>query len=185
MPKATWGEGDNPLTAEDIDGAERPEARARYSGPLPLAGTYRWTLLGLKKEVSSNGNSMVRVMAELDGSWKPNHKQYNGAVLFDRVTLTKANAPNVANFLDAIGATSADLMNNSIVDEDGNITKLGRVGDPAGIQVFITVKQSKVTPQYPNARLETGYAPYIMVEEGDDDAPVGAGTPNGQGEPPF
>lgn len=184
MPKATWGAGDNPLTAEDIEAAEAPETRQRYSGEVPPGGTYRFTLGRLKKDVSSNGNDMIRIMAFVDGSWKPNHKQYDGAPLFTQVTLTKANAPNVKNFLESIGATSADLMKGTVTDEAGYITKLGRVGDPEGIQVYVTVQQSKPTPEYPNRRLETAYAPFIMVEDGDDDA-AGAGTEDDGGEPPF
>lgn len=184
MPKATWGAGDNPLTADDIDGAERVETRARYSGEVPPGGTYRWRLGRLKKVVSSNGNDMINVMAFLDGTWKPNHKQYDGAPLWDRVVLTNANAKNVANFLDAIGATGADLMKGTIVDEDGFITKLGKVGDPEGILVYITVQRSKPTPEYPNVRLETAFAPYIMVEDDEDDS-AGADSSEGGEEPPF
>lgn len=185
MPKATWGAGDNPLTADDIEGAESPESRPRYSGEVPPGGTYRFTLGRLKKDRSSNGNDMIRIIAFLDGTWKPNHKQYDGAPLFTQVTLTKANAPNVKNFLEAIGATSKDLMSGTIVDEGGYITKLGRVGDPQGIQVYITVKQSKRTAEYPNPRLETDYAPFIMVDDdGDDD--LGPADDDGDGtEPPF
>jgi hypothetical protein len=181
MPKATWGAGDNPLTADDIDGAERAETRQRYSGPMPQPGTYRWRLGRLKKVTSSNGNDMINVMAFLDGDWKPNHKQYDGAVLFDRVVLTSGNKANVANFLDAIGATGKDLMSGTLIDEAGYITKLGSVGDPEGILVYITVQHSKPTPEYPDKRLETGYAPYIMVEE-DDDA---TGSDDQDDPPPF
>lgn len=184
MPKATWGAGDNPLTADDIEGAERPEVRTRYSGPLPPAGTYRFTIRRMKKQVSAKGNDMIVVRAELDGSWKPNHKQYDGANLFDNVVLTKANAQNVANFLDAIGATSTDLMKGVIVDDAGYITKFGRLGDPEDIQVYITVQQSRPTAEFPNPRLETGYAPYLMVDEedGEGDGADGDGV---EVDPPF
>lgn len=188
MPKATWGAGDNPLTADDIEQAQAPESRARYSGEVPPGGTYRFTLGRLKKDVSSNGNDMIRITAFLDGDWKPNHKQYNGAPLFTQVTLTKSNAPNVKNFLESIGATSKDLMTGTITDESGFITKLGRVGDPEGIQVYVTVKQSTRTAEYPNPRLETAYAPFIIVEDDDADdtgTDDGAVTGDGDDEPPF
>ena len=184
MPKAKWGAGDNPLTAGDIDNAEVPESRARYSGELPPSGTYRFTIQSLKQGVSDAGNDKVTLIALLDGTWKSNHKQYDGAPVFHHLALTTANAPQVRNFLDSIGATSADLLNGSVVDEAGYIKKLGRVVDPAGIQVYITVQHSKVTAQYPNKRLEVAYAGYIMVDD-EDGSPDAAGPAGGDEEPPF
>lgn len=168
MPKATWGAGDEALTADDINGAEAPETRTRYSGPVPPGGTYRFVIQSLHQETSSKGNPMVRVIAALDGSWQPNHSQFDGAPVFNYITLTKANAPQVRNFLDAIGATAEDLMNKSIVDENDYITKLGSIGDPAGLLVYINTQVSKPTQQYPNPRLEVMYAGYLPVLEGED-----------------
>lgn len=185
MPKAKWGAGDNPLTAEDIDNAEVVESRARYSGELPPAGTYRFTLGRLKKDISTAGNDKVVVIALLDGSWRKNHKQYDGAPVFHHLALTKKNSQQVRNFLDAIGGTSKDLMQDTITDEAGYITKMGRVGDPEGIQVYITVQHSKTTPEYPNKRLEVSYAGYIMVDDADPDADDGTTDADGGDEPPF
>lgn len=184
MPKAKWGAGDNMLTAADIDNAEVPEQRTRYSGELPPAGTYRFTLTTLKKGTSDAGNDKVTAFWLLDGDWKPNHKQFNGAPVWHHLALTQANAPQVRNFLDSIGATSADLLTGSIVDENDFITKLGRVGDPVGIQAYVTVQHSKPTDKYPNKRLEVAYTGYIMVD--DDDSADAAGPAGADGgEPPF
>lgn len=186
MPKAKWGAGDNPLTAEDIDNAEVPETRIRYSGELPPPGTYRFTLGRIKKAVSNAGNDKIVIMAFLDGSWRRNHKQYDGAPVFQHLALTAANAPQVRNFLDAISATSKDLLNGTLTDENDYITKLGNIGDPEGIQVYITVQHSKTTPEYPNKRLEVAYAGYIMVDDSDDaDSADAAGPADGGDEPPF
>lgn len=186
MPKAKWGAGDNPLTAADIDGAEPIEGRSRYSGELPAAGTYRWTIQSMQKMTSAAGNDMVLVIAQLDGSWRSNHKKYDTAPVFHYLTLSKANAPGVRNFLDAVGGTSADLMTGAIVDENGYITKLGRVGDPAGIQVYITVQHSKPTDKYPNKRLEVAYGGYLMVDDDDTSTDGDAADDDTDGdEPPF
>lgn len=187
MPKAIWGAGDDALTADDILNAESPETQSRYSGPLPPAGTYRFVLKSLHKETSSKNNPMIRVIAELDGTWQPNHAQFDGAAVFNYITLTKANAPQVRNFLDAIGATPDDLMNRSIVDENDYITKLGKVGDPAGLLVYINCQHSKPTDKYPNKRLEVMYAGYLPVtdEDGDGTDADGAGTEENGEEPPF
>lgn len=182
MPKAKWGAGDSPLTSADIDGAEVQETRQRYSGEVPPAGTYRWAIGSLKQDVSAKGNDKLVIRLELDGTWRKNHKQFDGAPVWQHMGLTSANAENVRNFLDSIGATSKDLMEGSIVDENGYITKLGRVGDPSGIMLFANVKRRKRTADYPDAALEVEYAGYSMADEGAaDDA---AGTDDGE-EPPF
>lgn len=186
MPKAIWGAGDNMLTADDINNAESPESRTRYSGEIPPGGTYRFVIKSLHQETSSKGNPMVRVIAELDGTWQPNHAKYDGCPVFNYITLTKANAPQVRNFLEAIGATPEDLMNKSIVDENDFITKLGSVGDPAGLLVYINTQRSKPTTEYPNSRLEVMYAGYLPVNEVEDETGVGQqaeAIPDN--EPPF
>lgn len=184
MPKAKWGAGDAPLTAADIDGADQIESRTRYSGEVPPGGTYRWTIQSLKQGVSDAGNDKVIVFLTLDGTWKPNHKQWDGAPVWHHLALTQANAAFVKNFLDSIGATSADLMNGSIVDENNYITKLGKVGEPAGIQVYATVQRRKVTAKYPDPALELSYGGYLMVTD-EDDSPDAAGGDAGGEEPPF
>ncbi len=186
MPKAKWGAGDNPLTAADIDGAEPRETRARYSGEVPPGGTYRFMIGSMKQGTSSNGNDKVVIRLELDGSWRKNHAQYNGAPVWQHLGLTQANAENVRNFLDAIGASSADLMSNSVVDENGIITKLGRVGDPAGIMVYANVKRKRVTKEYPDPSLEVDYCGYMPVNEEDEaeESERQAALAEGE-EPPF
>lgn len=169
MPKAKWGAGDSPLTADDIDGAETLETRTRYSGPVPPGGTYRWTISSLKQDVSkASGNDKVVVFLTLDGTWKDNHKEFDGAPIWHHLALTSGNAAFVKNFLESIGATSADLMSGAIVDEAGYITKLGRVGDPAGLQVYATVQRRKPTPEYPDPALELAYGGYLMVTDDDE-----------------
>lgn len=188
MPKAKWGAGDNPLTADDIDGAEQVENRKRYSGPTPPGGTYRFVIQSLKQGESASGNDKVVVFMTLDGEWQPNHKQYDGAPIWHHLALTKANAPQVRNFLDSIGATSSDLLNGALVDENGYITKLGKVGDPAGLMVYANTQRSKPTQQYPDPRLEVMYAGYIPIEDGGDGADGstdGADDGDSAEEPPF
>jgi hypothetical protein len=191
MPKATWGAGDNPLTADDIEGAERAETRTRYSGELPPAGTYRFLIQSIKKDISakkkdgSGGNDKFVILATIDGTWRRNHKQYDGAPVFQHLAFTVANAKNVANFLDAIGAKSKDPY-ISILDDRGYVTKLGSVGDPAGLMVFCNVKHNTPTPEYPNKRLEVDYAGWMYCDDdsaGDDEA-AGSSTDDGE-EPPF
>jgi hypothetical protein len=182
MPKAKWGAGDNALTAADINGAERTEVQTRYSGELPRSGTYRFTIKSLKKAESNAGNPKLVVTSILDGSWLANHKQYDGCPIWDHIPVMASTTSRVANFLDAIGADGTDLMDKCIVDENGYVTKLGSVNDPAGIQVYVNVKYVAGTKEYPNPKIEVGYNGYIPVEEDGDgnDADTDGGD-----EPPF
>jgi len=180
MPKATWGAGDQALSSADVDNAERTEPRKRYSGELPMSGTYRWVIQSLKKGESGAGNPKLIVTSTLDGTWMPNHKTYDGCPVWDHIPVMKSTDSRVANFLDAIGATGDDLLNKCIIDENGYVTKLGNLGDPAGILVYITVKRKVTTKQYPNPGIEVDYNGYIQV---DDDGGADP-TPPGE-EPPF
>lgn len=182
MPKAKWGAGDNALSAGDIDGAERQEAQKRYSGPQPPSGTYRFVLKSLKKDSSAAGNDKVIVTSILDGTWMANHKQYDGFPMWDHLPVMASTKERVANFLDAIGATGADLMEKALVDEQGYITKLGDVGDPAGLLVYITIVRGKPTKEYPNPSMNVGFNGYIQVDEDGSDA---AGTTGDEEPPPF
>jgi hypothetical protein len=191
MPKAKWGTGDDALSAADIDGAERKEGFARYEGETPPPGIYRFVLKSLLKAESGNGNPKIRIISELDGSWKPKHKQYDGFALFDHLPIMKSTAGRVANFLDAIGATGKDLSLGTVVDEDGYITKLGSVGDPAGLLVYINCSKKPASNGYAEG-LQVGFNGYLPVDEADeaDEAPEadedGADESGEDGdEPPF
>lgn len=182
MPKASWGSGDEALTASDIDGAERQEVQKRYSGELPRSGTYRFIIKSLKKGESNSGNPKLVVFATLDGSWRKNHAQYDGCPIWDHLPIMPQTKERVANFLDAIGATGKDLMSGTVVDENGYVTKLGSVGDPAGIMVYINVKYQPAEGQY-QASLKTDYSAYSAVDDPDETA--GGPAAEGDVEPPF
>lgn len=183
MPKAKWGAGDKPLTAEDINGAERRETEKRYSGPLPPAGTYRFIIHSMKQAESNAGNDKVVVAARLDGEWMPNHKIYDGKMIWDHLPIMESTKERVANFLDAIGATGEDLLEDAIVDENGYITKLGALGDPAGLMVYINVVRKKTTKEYPDPDIQVGFNGYIAVDE--DGAAGPSGDDDDDAAPPF
>lgn len=181
MPKAKWGAGDKALSAGDIDGAERSETRKRYSGELPRGGTYRFVIQSIKKDVSAAGNDKALIFSTLDGSWKPNHAQYDGCPVWDHLPVHVTD--RLANFLDAVGATGKDFVDGVIVDENGYFTKLGRVGDPKGLLVYINVKKDKGDGSY-DPSLKVDFNGYMPVDEDDDSAPA-AGADDDGAEPPF
>lgn len=188
MPKATWGTGDEALTAADIDGAESREGFAPYAGPLPPAGVYRFILKFAKKGESGSGNPKLQILLELDGSWKEQHAKFDKCPLWDNMPVMKSTAWRVAAFNEAIGATSADFAKGMVVDEDGKVTKIGKVGDPSGLYVYVSVKQRAASGGY-DASLQLNGAGYLPAPEDGDDADDQDGSDdaddNGDDEPPF
>ena len=185
MPKAKWGAGDEALTAADIDGAERGEVRQRYSGEVPPSGTYRFVIQSIKKAESGAGNPKAVIFATLDGSWRPNHKKYDGAPIWDHLPIMKSTAGRVGNFMDAVGGTGKDLIAGCVVDENGYVEKLGSVGDPKGLMVYITTKREDYegSPQ-----MKTGFNAYMMVDDEDEGADGASEADSDAGddtEPPF
>jgi hypothetical protein len=93
----------------------------------------------------------------------------------------KSTQERVANFMDAIGGTGKDLM-SSVVDENNYITKLGSLGDPKGILVYVNVTRKKMTKEYPDPAIQVGFNGYIPVLDGEDDVADATGD---EDEPPF
>lgn len=169
MPKATWGD----FSHEDIDTARSSEFTP-YAGPIPPSGLYRFVVKSMKQTTSSKDNPMLLTIMELDGSWKPNHKKFDGCPLFDYMPVMKSTAFRVKAFCEAFGITSREFNTKIITDEEGKVTKLGSAGDPNGLEVYANVALQAATDQYAEKiRLNgTGYLPVDDAEEDDeDDAP--------------
>lgn len=124
MVKAKWSATD--VTADDIDNVEEDEFQP-YDGPTPPAGVYRFILRYSRKRVSSKGNDMIENLLILDGSFKPEHKEYDGCPVWDYITIKKSTAARVRSFIDALGVSSSDFLNRTVVDEEDRILKIGSV----------------------------------------------------------
>jgi hypothetical protein len=187
MPKATWGD----FSADDIEKAEvRENQFTPYNGPLPRAGLYRFTLKVAKKGTSQAGNPKLLLIWELDGSWKPEHKKYDGAPLFDHMPVTKSSAFRARAFCDALGMPYKEFQNGIITDEDGKVTKLGRtLGDPAGLQVYANISRRPAEGDYDESLqiVGTGYLPIDDddVEDANDGDAAADDDADDDSEPPF
>jgi hypothetical protein len=139
----------------------------------------------MKVGESRNGNPMLTTILELDGSWKDAHKKFDGCPLFDNMPVMKSTAFRAKAFCEAFGISSKEFNTGIVTDEDGKVTKLGSVGDPAGIEVYINVVKRAATDQYPEGLGLNGTG-YLPVDddpaEDDDDTDEDADTDD---EPPF
>lgn len=185
MPKATWGD----FSSDDIDSAETREGFAPYAGAYPRSGLFRFTIKAMKQGESQKGNPKMLIVAEIDGSWKPEHKKYDGCPLFDHMPVTKQTAFRVKAFCEAVGLPSKEFQNKIITDDDGKVTKLGSLGDPAGLQVYVNITQRPKTEEYPDPQLSlvgTGYLPIDDEDEDEDDEDEVLEDPDDDDdEPPF
>lgn len=188
MPKAKWGSGDDALTAADIDSAKSSEFTP-YTGPIPLSGLYRFVVKQMKQGESDAGNPKLTTILELDGTWKPEHKRYEGCPLFDHMPVIKSAAWRVKAFCEAFGISSKEFYNSVLTDEDGRITKLASAGEPAGLEVYINVKHVAAKGDWAE-KIQLNGAGYLPVDfdPEDDEAQTGDDTDagdDGGDEPPF
>jgi hypothetical protein len=186
MPKAKWGSGDEALTAADIDGAQS-NGFTPYSGPVPPAGLYKFVVKQMSQGQSSTGNPKLLTVMELAGDWKPNHAKYDGCPLFDHMPVMKSTAFRVKAFCEAFGLTSKEFYGGILTDEKGKVTKLGSLGDPAGLEVFVNVSKRPATDQYAESlQLNgTGYLPVDEIDEAQTSDDTDAGDDVPDDEPPF
>jgi hypothetical protein len=185
MPKATWGSGDQALSAADIDGAKSNEF-SPYSGPIPPAGLYRFIVKQMKQGLSAAGNPKLQIVMELDGTWKSNHKKFDGCPLFDNMPVMKSTAFRVKAFCEAFGISSKQFQTGIITDESGKVTKLSIAGDPNGLEVYVNVSKRPATDQYQESlQLNgTGYLP-ISDDEVEDQNEDESDDEGDDDEPPF
>lgn len=185
MPKAKWGD----FSSDDIDKAES-NSFTPYAGDVPPAGLYRFTVKQMKQGESQACNPKLQVVMELDGSWKPNHKKFDGAPLFDNMPVMKSTAFRVKAFCEAFGITSKQFNTGIITDENGKVTKLSVAGDPNGLQVFVNVARRAANADYPASIVlnGTGYLPVdeeADEDEDDEDQTDDEDEDDEDNEPPF
>lgn len=181
MPKATWGSGDQALTAADIDGVDTSQQFKPYAGEVPPSGLYRFVVRRLRKGESGQGNPKLTITCLLDGTWKPRHQQYEGAPLVDHMPMMKSTAFRARAFTDALGVSSADLIDRMVVDEQGRVEKIGKLKLTGDELVYINVRREPGDSQNgPRIVLNgTGYLPVDDFEQdgeaeadaADEDAP--------------
>lgn len=181
MPKATWGSGDQALTAADIDNVDTSNNFKPYTGSIPGSGVYRFVLRRIKKGISSTNNPKALIILALDGTWRKEHAAFEACPLFDHMPVMKSTAFRVRAFCDAMGISSSDFMNRMIVDDDGRVTKIGKLELTGEELVYVNVVREKGNEEHgPRLTLNgTGYLAVDDDEVGDDaaedeEAPVAA-----------
>lgn len=171
MPKVKWG-GD--LTTDAIDSVEQRE-RKDYEGKVPPKGTYRFKLRYSKKDVSGQGNPKLVSLLVLDGSWKKEHKQYDGCPFWDHMPVTGKTAFRVRAYCDALNIPSKDFMERMVVDEEGYVQKIGKlkVADE-DLLVYLQVTKED-DPEYGERLIFGKRGGWLPFREDDDEEQDGDG----------
>lgn len=181
MPKAKWGD----FAPADIDNAKSNEFTP-YAGPIPKGGLFRFIVKQMKVGDSKGGNPMLTTIMELDGSWKPAHKKFDGCPLFDYMPVIKSTAFRTKAFCEAFGLTSREFTTGIITDENGKVTKLASAGDPAGLEVYVNVAYQAATDEY-SEKIRLNGTGYLPVDDAPDDEAEDAdpAEDDADNEPPF
>lgn len=167
MPKVKWSKGlgaDEVITAADLDEAESGGSYEPYDGPRPPKGVYGFRIKGIKQAESSGGFPQMIVRLELDPRGRAEHKRFAGYFMQDFIIVKKNTAWKVRPLLDALGVTYREFINNTVVDDDGMITKIGKV-TPAGALVIGNIRPSKNNADYD----DIAYLPPKDEDAGDSD----------------
>lgn len=183
MPKAKWGSGEDALTTDDLEGAEYQQYE-RYTGEVPPSGVYRVLLRRLRKVEFNSGSQGLKVFLVVDGSWKQEHKRYDGAPIWDQKVFTKPSAPFVRNFADALGVSYKDLLNNMVIDEDGYVVKIGRQAIADQDLILFVDTRREMYEGNPSLKVRgTGYL--IGMEDEDGDSGDDDDDDTGDDDAPF
>lgn len=164
MPKVKWG-GD--LDTNAIESAEN--RGGEYAGDVPPKGVYRFKLRFSKKDKSKEGNPKLVNFLVLDGSWKPDHKKYDGCPLWDHMPVTKKTAFRVRAYCDALNIPADDFMGKMMIDDEGNVQKIGKL-QIADKDLLVYAKVSKDDdPEYGERLIFGKGGGYLPFKEDDDD----------------
>lgn len=151
MAKVMWGSAAKDLQTamENFDPDENASGYTNYNGPEPKKGTYPYKIVRAEKTESKNGFPQFILHLEMDPELE-HHMKYKGHYLRDYMTFTPDTAFRTRPFLDAIGATPAELIGKTVTNADDEVMKIGRVAVP-GTRVMCNIWK-KGDDEYFNVR---------------------------------
>lgn len=123
MPKVRW----NSIGADDVDGFDRSRQFTPYDGPIPPNAVYQWKIKTLKyAPATADTHDQLRIGLELVPRKGRNEQRYAGYFLMLFIHITPKTQFKYVPFLDAIGVDGRAFAMRTIIDQDGNITSIGK-----------------------------------------------------------
>ncbi len=121
MPKPDWG-----IDPDTIDDFDREGQFKPYTGPTPPDGVYRFRVKQLKYAAGTKSkNPQLRPGLELVPRNK-DEKRFAQYFIMCFLPVSERTAFRYVPFLDAIGVSGKSFISKTVVDEDGNITRIGK-----------------------------------------------------------
>lgn len=167
MPKVSW-EGD--VSTDDIDGFDRDAQYTPYSGPIPMNGIYAFKLKVLKYQEPKPGKKWSQLQIGLElvpRANRPEDKVYKGYFIQDWPPIAKHTAFRYVPFLDALEVSATDFINRTIIDEDGNIVKMGKWRNTGDIVILAGIADD--TDEKGNPRKKVNFYGVLDDEVDEDD----------------
>lgn len=125
MPKVNWGF----RVSDHVDDFDRSSQFKIYTGPKPPTGAYLWRLKVLKHAAETDSKAaQLRPGLELVPRAGYDEKKYAGfyTTAFLNISDNERARGFWVPFLDALGVTGREFQNGTMVDNEGNVTKIGK-----------------------------------------------------------
>jgi len=130
MPRANWG-----VTTEDIDNFDRDAQFKPYAGPKPPTGVvYCFSIVKLTHHAAPSPGKFPQMRAGLVLEPRTeDERKYKGFYITKFMSIApdrpsegkKGTGFQYVPFLDALGVSSNDFTEKTLVDEDGAIKRIG------------------------------------------------------------
>lgn len=160
MPKVSWG-----VDAGDVDDFDRDSQYKPYAGPQPPRRVYVWRIKTLKYAAGSKGkNPQLRPGLELvPREENTDEKRYAGYFVMDFLPVANNTTFRYVPFLDVLGVSGRDFANNTLIDDDGNVKRIGKWRNDG--QQLIAAELVEGQDQDGNVRWEIRGGSYCEVPE--------------------
>jgi hypothetical protein len=124
ISKVKWG-GDWVDSLEQDWDEEDSSGYETYEGPRPPKGVYL-AKFRMEQAKSSNDNDQVIVHFTLVGSFKPEHRRFDGYYWRDYITFTEKTGFRTRPFLKVLGTNPREFRTQTGIDENGIIRQIGK-----------------------------------------------------------
>lgn len=165
MPRVNWR-----IDRDTIDDFDRDSQFTPYRGPQPPGGAvYQWRVTENVKSVAGTRDKFpqLRVGLELVPRKGMDESKYKGYYITAFLPISEKTAFRYVPFLDAIGVSSSDFIDRTVVDEDGKVTKIGRWRNDGKTLILGQLRDK--ADQNGNPSKEIGWMGSADNEELDDD----------------
>jgi hypothetical protein len=121
MPRVDWG-----VNERQVDDFDREAQYKPYTGAIPPNGVYKFKVKKLQHVSGTRDkNPQLRIGLELVPRNR-DEKKFSGYFIMDFAPVTERTQFRYVPFLDALGVTAKEFARNTITDQEGNVTKIGR-----------------------------------------------------------